>query len=243
MISVIIPLFNEYDNIKLYNNDLIKVVNDISNGFNESVEFIFVDDGSTDKTFDELQRCVSGDNIRYIQHPVNMGLGMAIRSGIKGALGDKIITIDADLTFKPSDIKLLLEAHYETDADCISGSPYLRSDLMEDVTFYRLILSKCANYLCKFVLWNNNITCVSPIFRLYKKSIFDNMKLISNNFEINAEIMSKILISGGSVIEVPTVLLKRKYGSSKIDISREVKNYFVLFYRIIKMKYLGLGWE
>jgi len=243
MISIIIPLYNEEDNIHLYKNELLEVSRKIAKSFNETVEFIFVDDGSVDHTWDKISEFVTEQDVIVSRHDRNMGLGKALRTGFSLANGDIIITIDADLTFQPIDIKELLEVYYKTNADCVSGSPYLRSGLMEEVTPFRLFMSKVANSMCKIVLLNNNISCVSPIFRLYETPVLKKLSLTSNNFEINAEIISKLLISDYTVVEAPVMLLRRRYGISKINIFREIKNYFVLFYRIIRMKYLGMGWD
>jgi dolichol-phosphate mannosyltransferase len=150
--------------------------------------------------------------------------------------------MDADLTFRPVDVGKLLEKYRETGADCISGSPYLEKGLMEEVTPFRLLMSRTINFLYR-VLLGGGITCVSPIFRLYRRSVLDTLKISSRNFEINAEIISKLLINGNSVVEVPVPLLKRKYGDSKINVKKEVKNYILLLYRIFRTKYLGREWK
>ncbi len=92
-------------------------------------------------------------------------------------------------------------------------------------------------------LLGGNISCVSPIFCLYKREIFNEITITSKNFEINAEIISKLLISGRKAVEVPVPLLKRKHGSSKINIKKEVRNYLWLLYKIFKTKYLHLKWQ
>lgn len=244
MISIIIPLYNEEDNIPRYEVELIGVVKSIAKDFSEDVEFIFVDDGSTDDTVSLLHNVYVMNNNAIIKlHEVNKGMGMAVRTGIYHARGNIIITMDADLTFRPEDVRLLLMAYYMTGADCVSGSPYIKPAFVEGITPFRWLMSKGANIACKIVLLNNNISCVSPIFRLYKARVIRDMDLISENFEINAEIMAKLLISGKKVVEVPTVLLKRTHGVSKINVKKEIKNYLILFYRIFKMKYLGMGWN
>jgi hypothetical protein len=134
-----------------------------------------------------------------------------------------------------------VEKYHETHADCISGSPYLEKGLMEEVTPFRLLMSKSVNFLYRLLL-GGKITCVSPIFRLYKRSVLIEMKISSRNFEINAEIISKLLIEGKKVVEVPVPLLKRKYGESKINIKKEIKNNILLLFKIINTKYFHQEW-
>lgn len=243
MISIIFPLFNERDNVIHYDTDLFPVIDIIAERTGESFEFIFVDDGSCDDTVECIKKVTRGRSDVTVQvHQKNSGMGTAIKTGINSSQADLVITMDADLTFRPVDVELLIRKYRETLADCISGSPYLEKGLMEEVTLSRLVMSKSVNFLYR-VLLGGGITCVSPIFRLYKRSILEELDISSRNFEINAEIISKLLIRGGSVFEVPVPLLKRKYGESKINVKREIRNNIILLYKIFKTKYLHRKWS
>lgn len=242
MISIIIPLFNERENVIHYNQDLFPVIDDIARKTNEKFNFIFVDDGSMDDTIEQLQKITElRSDIKIFKHGVNRGMGTAILTGLSASDGELIITMDADLTFRPVDVLKLVEKYHETNADCISGSPYLEKGLMEEVTPFRLLMSKSVNFLYRLLL-GSKITCVSPIFRLYKRNVLIEMSILSRNFEINAEIISKLLIEGKKVVEVPVPLLKRKYGESKINIKKEIKNNILLLIKIINTKYFHKNW-
>jgi dolichol-phosphate mannosyltransferase len=242
MISIIVPLYNERDNVIHYSNDLFPFIDDIGKRFDEKFEFFFVDDGSHDDTVERLKQVSIGRTDTHIlKHEKNLGMGNAIKTGLASCNGDLVITMDADLTFRPVDISILIQKYKETNADCISGSPYLEKGLMEEVTPFRLLMSKSVNFLYRLLL-GSRITCVSPIFRLYKRSVLKEMKITSSNYEINAEIISKLIIGGKSVVEVPVRLLKRKYGASKINVLKEIKNYIILLLKIIKTKYLHMSW-
>jgi len=242
MISIIVPLYNERDNVIHYNKDLFPIIDDIGKKFDEKFEFIFVDDGSRDDTVERLNQ-ITGNrlDIQILKHEKNRGMGNAIKTGLTSCNGNLVITMDADLTFRPVDISILIQKYRETYADCISGSPYLEKGLMEEVTPFRLLMSKSVNFLYRLLL-GSQISCVSPIFRLYKRSVLNEMDITSSNYEINAEIISKLIISGKNVVEVPVPLLKRKYGVSKINFLKEIKNYILLLYKIIKTKYLHKDW-
>lgn len=243
MISIIFPLYNERDNVVHYNTDLFPVIDNIAKKTGDMFEFIFVDDGSRDDTVEQVRILArSRPDINVFVHEKNSGMGTAIKTGLGVSQGELIITMDADLTFRPIDVEKLITKYRETGADCISGSPYLEKGLMEEVTPFRLLMSKSVNFLYRFLL-GSRITCVSPIFRLYRRSVLIEMNISSRNFEINAEIISKLLIGGKNVVEVPVPLLKRKYGESKINVKKEIKNYILLLYRIFKTKYLGQEWK
>ena len=243
MISIIVPLYNERDNIIHYHTDLFPIIDDIAKKTGELFEFIFVDDGSRDDTVEQVRALArSRADIKILVHQKNCGMGTAIKTGLPSRLGELIITLDADLTFRPVDVAKLIEKYRETNADCISGSPYLEKGLMEEVTPFRLLTSRSVNFLYRMLL-GSGITCVSPIFRLYRRSVLTEMTISSRNFEINAEIISKLLIGGKKVVEVPVPLLKRKYGESKINLKKEVRNYLLLLFRIFKTKYLHSEWK
>lgn len=243
MISIIVPLYNERDNIIHYHTDLFPIIDDIAKKTGKRFEFIFVDDGSRDDTVEQVRALArSRSDIKILVHQKNCGMGTAIKTGLASSLGELIITMDADLTFRPVDVAKLIEKYRETNADCISGSPYLEKGLMEEVTPFRLLTSRSVNFLYRMLL-GSGITCVSPIFRLYRRSVLTEMTISSRNFEINAEIISKLLIGGKKVVEVPVPLLKRKYGESKINLKKEVRNYLLLLFRIFKTKYLHSEWK
>lgn len=242
MISIIIPLFNERENVLRYPSDLFPVVDRIAQDFQESFEYLMVDDGSGDDTFRQITE-IAGKraDVRVFRHEKNAGMGSAVMTGIAHVQGDLILTMDADLTFRPEDIRKLIAAYRSTGADCISGSPYLEKGLMEEVTPFRLLMSRSVNFLYRLLL-GEKISCVSPIFRLYRKEIFHEITVTSRNFEINAEIISKLLLNRKHVVEVPVPLLKRRHGISKIRITKEIRNYLSLLYRIFMTKYFHREW-
>ena len=201
-----------------------------------------MDDGSKDDTLKQLQKTTENrSDVNILEHVINRGMGNAIKTGLASCIGDLVITMDADLTFRPVDIAVLVRKYRETNADCISGSPYLEKGLMEEVTPLRLLMSKSVNFMYRLLL-GNKITCVSPIFRLYKRSVLNELDITSSNYEINAEILSKLILRGKSVVEVPVPLLKRKYGVSKINVLKEIKNNFLLLYKIMMTKYFNKDW-
>lgn len=243
MISLVIPLFNEEENLQLYNKELFPVVNNISRKYNTEFEYVFVNDGSSDRTL-EIVKDISQSlpSYKIISHERNRGLGAAIRTGITESSGDYIVCMDADLTFRPENIEDLLVEFFRTNADCVSGSPFLEKDHLKDIDSHRLFLSKSINVLYRLLL-GKRITSISPIFRLYKKTALKDLNLVSNNFNINAEILSKLIINGKVVTEIPVPLYKRRFGYSKINVKKEIANNIKLIGKIVKVKYFGRSWD
>jgi dolichol-phosphate mannosyltransferase len=243
MISLIIPVYNEEEMLNLYDTDFFPVVEGLKKQYNEDFEIILIDDASTDSSWKIIGTFTKKRNDTVgVRHQKNRGMGGAIKTGIKKSHGSVLIFLDADLTFEPKDIKILLEEFFKSPADCISGSPYLNKGLMDDVQYYRMILSKCVNILYRLLL-GKQVTSVSPIFRLYRNVVFDKISISSENFEINAEILSKMIFQGMSIKEVPVALHERKFGKSKAKLTKSMQNHIKILYKIFKVKYLKQRWS
>jgi dolichol-phosphate mannosyltransferase len=243
MISVIVPIFNEEEMLRQYEAGLYPVLEELGRKFNERFEVVLVDDRSRDASWDVITDLVKKrtDTIG-LRHEKNRGMGGALKTGVAGCHGNLIIFLDADLTFRPEDIAILLAEYQKNPADCISGSPYLKPGLMAEVQQYRMVLSRTVNILYRILL-GRKITSISPIFRLYRREVFDRIALTSENFEINAEILSKMIFLNMTITEVPVALHERKFGESKAKLTKSVKSHLVILYKIFCVKYLGREWR
>lgn len=225
VLSVVIPCFNEAGEIQRFEDELFPALQALQIDF----ECIFVDDGSTDATPAGLKRTAARFPFaKIVTHPSNLGLGRALRSGFDVARGDAVLTLDADLTFHPRDIKRLVAA-FEPDVSCVAGSPTLGR--FQGVSWHRLAMSRAVNALYRLAL-GGSVTAASSIFRLYRRADLDALNLRSNHFDINAEILVKLLRRKAVVREVPVTLGVRTSGTSKIDVRRETVNHLSLLWRI-----------
>ena len=225
-LSVVVPCFNEEGNIPRLRDELLPYFGSL--GF--ACEFLFVDDGSSDQTYERLVALQRQDpSIKVFRHPENRGLGMALRLGFDQAAGDAIVTLDADLTFHPSEFSRLKDA-LAVGVACVSGSPVLGR--FKGVPPVRRLLSRSVNGLYKILL-GRRVTSTSSIFRLYRTQALRNLDLRCRSFDINAEVLSKLIIQGGIVVEVPVALAARQWGRSKIHVGREIKNHLVMFIKIL----------
>jgi glycosyltransferase involved in cell wall biosynthesis len=154
---------------------------------------------------------------------------MALRTGIANAQGDALLTLDADLTFHPGEAQKLIAA-YRDGVDCVAGSPLLGE--MEHVPLVRRFLSHGVNFLYRLV-FGRRLTAASSVFRLYRVSRLRHLKLMSESFDINAEIVFKLIQEGAQIVEVPATLLVRTGGVSKISTWREIKNHVRLLWRAL----------
>ena len=229
--SVVIPAFNEQENIKRIPKELLPVLNKMSVNY----EVIIVDDGSRDDTAKEAQKIIRKHrNVRMVSHKKNMGLAEATRTGIKHMKGGVAVFLDSDFTFHPREIPKLYAKYKETGCDCVVGA-HFSSKGSTDVVFYRMILSKGVNTLYSTLL-GQKISTISSIFRLYKTSELKKLKLKSNGFDICAEILVKMLQKKKRIEEVPVKLTTRIYGESKLNNRKEFINH-------IKMLSKVSGWK
>jgi len=234
-LTVILPCYNEEENVKRIPSELIEELN----ALNLRYEIVAVDDGSRDNTLQELRKLQNTHaNIKVFSHDKNMGLGKAIRTGIENSSGELIVTIDADFTFHPRQIRNLLNRFYRGDADCVIGSPKLMG-YEEDVPRYRIALSNCGRIIYNIVL-GTKITGVTPIFRLYRTEYLKELVLEIEGFGINAEILAKLLFRKRRIVEIPAKLTTRIHGVSSLKTLKEIKAQLFLAVRILKWRIAGL---
>ena len=231
-LSFIIPCYNEADNvIKLHNELIPVVVNIVINGWkggtdeSRSAEMIFVDDGSRDDTLAHLKESFRNDHksglrFKYMQHPVNLGLGAAIRTGFSCADGDIIVTIDSDGTYEFSEIPALL-ACLTPGVDIVTASPYHPQGGVIGVPAYRLFLSRSSSFLYRILL-NWHVYTYTCLFRAYRSGVIRNIQFNSNGFLAGTELLVKAMLDGYVVTEFPAVLHKRMYGVSKARIAETI---------------------
>ncbi|GAB6056379.1 glycosyltransferase family 2 protein [Methanobacterium movens] len=210
-VSVIIPMYNEEENVSPTISQIKAVLDDAYDAY----EIIVVDDGSQDKTRD-LARKISENNpqLKVLQHEINQGMGKALRTGFEKARGEVVVTIDADLSYEPSEIPRLVSNINEA-VGIVIGSQYMQGGKTQDIPFLRLFISKMANKIVGYSM-RDNISTVTGVFRAYRRDVIDSVELESNGTEINPEILSKASAIGFKIVEVPVTLKARELGESKV---------------------------
>lgn len=234
-LSIIIPCYNEADNISRLRDELLPVVEGMirqpwSNSAGEisSAEILFVDDGSRDETLFRLKEYFGGKRkpqliFKFLSHKTNLGLGAAIRTGFSNAAGDVLITLDSDGTYRFSEIPLLLSCLTPGIA-IVTASPYHPLGSVVGVPAYRLILSKGSSLLYRVLVdWHvHTYTC---LFRAYRREVVKDIRFGSDGFLAGTEILVKTILKGYRVAEFPSVLHRRKYGVSKARIAQTMLSH------------------
>lgn len=237
-ISVIIPMYNEEENAL---NTLSKV-NDVLKDYDD-YEIIAVDDGSADDTFKLASEFASkNNNIKILQHSVNVGMGRAIRTGFDNSKGDIIVTIDADLSYKPDHIhRLVNELINDETVDIVVGSPYMEGGGVNNVPPFRLFISKAANKFVGFSM-AENLSTVTGVLRAYRREVVDSLELESNGTDINLEILSKASATRFKIKEIPALLEGRELGQSKLKFrAKTISHVLFSFYEKPIMLFGAIG--
>ena len=166
-LSIVIPLLNEEPSLEELSADLIRVASD--NGYD--LEMIFVDDGSTDGSWQIIrQLAAKDDRVKGIRLRRNFGKAAAISAGAAAAEYEYVVTIDADLQDDPSEIPKLLEV-MATGFDVVSGWKRDRKDPWSR-RFASKIFNGLVNGLTKVRLHDHNCG-----FKLYRREVFDEVDL------------------------------------------------------------------
>lgn len=229
-LSVVIPCFNEKESVSRYETELFPCLD----GLDVDYEIVAVDDGSADGTAAALQALSQRrPKLRVLTHPRNQGLGAALRTGFASARGEWVVTLDADLTWSPDQIRSLLERQRETGADLVAGSPFLERGCSSGVPWVRRLPSIILNVFYRGFLYRG-FTAYTPIFRLYRASALKALPLRSSGFEINAEAAALFLRAGKKLAEIPAVLTVRTEGVSKLDRWRELGRHLRLIASLLR---------
>jgi len=216
VISVVIPFYNEEANIE----PLYEQLTGVSGSSNYDFEIIFVDDGSTDKTYENMLNIREKDErVRLIKFRKNFGQSAALKAGFDHAKGDIVISMDGDLQNDPADIPVLLEMIENEDYDVVCGWRADRKD-----TFSKKAFSKVANFIRRNIT-GDFIHDSGCTFRAYRNECVKDLDLYG---ETHRYIPAMLLWKGYRIGEVKVKHHQRKYGITKYNWRRIAKGFLDL---------------
>ena len=211
-LSIIIPVLNEKKSII----DVIKKVHQIKyNHELTDIELVVVDDCSTDGTSELLEKNKKELNYIFISLNQNKGKGFAVREGIKHSSGELITIQDADLELIPEDIPTMVSTMLDLKVDFINGSRYMTGIIRPLYSYRRYFFNKMFTKFAS-ILINVRLTDLACGYKLFTRSLFEQIKLEENRFGFEAELLIKVArIKKTLIAEVPVHYFPREIKDGK----------------------------
>ena len=236
-IAIIIPAYNEHENILILLNKLnkLKYIKTI----------IIIDDSSNDLTKQKITK--SKIKVKYYKRSKKLGRGSAVLFGIKKIIkklsdNDLIVEMDADLSHNPNEISRNIKFFIKNKSDLLISSRYLKGSKIINWGLKRKILSRVSNILAKFFL-KVPVNDYTNGFRIYNKKsakiILKKCGRIGEGFIILSEILICIHNSKLKINEIKTIFVNRVRGESSVNF-KLILNSFVGLIKLylIKKNYL-----
>ena len=208
---VVIPTYNEIDNIEDFVNQIIKI----------NVDILIVDDNSPDGTGDLVQKLSENlSQVNLLKRSGKLGLGSAYRDGFKWGLNEGykyLIEMDADFSHSFSDLNNILQ--YSKNFDVVIGSRYIPGGGSNGWDFKRKLLSSYANKLSR-VLLRSKINDMTSGFRSYSSEALNEINYFStksDGYSFQIEMTIRSIEKKLSIKEVPIIFTERSLGNSKMS--------------------------
>ena len=224
-VSVVVPLLNEEESLR----ELAVLLENVLGSMNCNYEVIFVDDGSTDKSFDKIRELnISNKRFKCIKFRKNYGKSAALSAGFKAAKGSFVITMDADLQDDPREIPDLIKI-LQSGYDLVSGWKKVRYD-----PFIKRNTSKIFNYVTSKVsgVRLHDFNCG---LKAYRKDVVKSLKVYG---EMHRYLPALAYLSGFKVTEKIVKHHPRKFGKTKFGASRFINGFLDVLTVMFTTKYI-----
>ena len=201
LVSVILPVYNEQALLRKNVQIICAYLQSLESQFRW--ELLIVNDGSADdsgKIADEL----SGEyeNLRTLHHPVNFGVGQALRFGFANTLGDYVVTMDVDLSYDVHHIEEMVAKLCESHAKIVLASPYMAGGSINNVPMLRKVLSIMGNRFLRFFS-QGSLSTLTSMVRVYDGPFVRSMDLRSMGLDLMPECLYKAMVLRAKIVETP----------------------------------------
>ena len=215
MLSIVIPVYNEQPSLAQLHAELSGAAREHA----YQLEVIFVDDGSTDGSWEEIERLAAEDErVRGIRFRRNFGKAAALSAGFADVRGDLVMTLDADLQDDPAEIPNFL-ARMEEGFDVVSGWKQVRHDPWHKV-FPSRVFNWMVSRLTGVALHDHNCG-----MKCYRREVFDEVRLYG---ELHRFVPVLAAARGYRAGEIAIRHRPRQHGRSKYGVARFVKGFLDL---------------
>lgn len=222
MITIIIPVYNEGENIK-------KCVYEIEKEVKIPFKINLIYDSESDSTLEAGKDL----NVNFVKNKYGKGALNAIKTGLEGLDTEFGIVTMADLSDPPSVINLMVEVAESKGADIVCGSRYMKGGKQTGGPFLKGLMSRMAGLSLHYLTGVKTHDATNS-FKLYRKSFLEKMQIESTGgFELGLELVVKAHTGGFRVEEVPTSWQDRANGKSNFKLMKwlpcYLKWYFLAF--------------
>ena len=230
MISLVVPVYNEADNIQAF-------VRDVENVVNEPHEILIVYDFPEDNTLPALAALTPPcPHVRLVHNTLGRGVLNALKSGFKAARGDVIVVMMADRSDEPKDVEPMARLIRE-GADVVAGSRYMRGGGQEGGPLLKRTLSRLAGMSLHYLAGLPTRDATNN-FRAYSRRVIEQVPIEGQaSFAVALELTLKAHWNGWRVAEVPTTWHDRTAGVSRFRTFAWMPHYLKWY-----LKALGRAW-
>ncbi|MEZ6130327.1 MAG: glycosyltransferase [Planctomycetaceae bacterium] len=233
-ITIVIPCYNEEVTLRYLANTLNSVYAKLVQKYSPTI--LFVDDCSSDNTFDVLHQQFGHDPaVEIIRHETNQGVSAAILTGLRAARTEIVCSMDCDCSYDPHELARMLP-RLTDDVSMVTGSPYHKDGLVRNVPAWRLVLSRGLSWIYQRLLKEELATWTS-CFRVYRRSHILDLPLKENGFLGTAELAAQLVLNHRRIAEHPATLEVRLFGLSKMKTIRAIMSHLKLLSRIAASRF------
>ncbi|NIY75423.1 glycosyltransferase family 2 protein [Thalassospira sp. HF15] len=227
LISIVVPVYNEEDAVSELHRRFCAVLDAQFPDY--KFEFVFVDDGSRDKSLEKCKELSEQDNrVKVVELRRNYGQTAALQAGFDAAVGDIVVSLDADLQHFPEDLPKFIEK-MEAGADVVCGWRHQRKE-----GIIRRWPSRVANWMIRKIT-GLEIHDVGTTYRAYRREILDDILILGEHHRF-VPVFAKV--AGARIEEVPIENIERPHGESNYGIGRTLNVFLDLFFLYFYTRYL-----
>ena len=204
-------------------------------------EIIVVDDGSSDRTWEILQKeSQKTPELRPVRNPGPHGFGRAITCGLDAMAGDAVVIVMADESDDCRDVVRYWE-ELNKGFDCVYGSRFMKGGGTIDYPAVKLLINRMANLFVRF-MFRHGLNDTTNAFKAYRRSVVDGIRpILSAHFNITVELPLKAIVRGYSFTVIPITWKNRRHGVAKLKIKEMGSRYLFICLYVWVEKYFSRG--
>lgn len=211
-LSIVIPVYNEVR----YIDKILERVYAVKFQDGVEVEYIAVDDFSTDNTYQKLQLWEANRGLRLVRHEFNKGKGAALRTGFAMASGDATVVQDADFEYNPEELPSVLQPILDDKADVVftARTSFLNCGSRQVTGYWHSVINRFLTFLSN-MFSNLALDDMECCYKMVKRDFLTKIKLVENRFGFEPEFTMKISRLHPRAWQVPVTYTPRTYEEGK----------------------------